>query len=207
MKKLLVLGLFALCAYKFYQYLDARHDGGMAHGGTNVVRLFVGPGCGNVCDGVEEILSSRNVSYEVVDVSTPEGESYGIRQYPLTVIGERKVLGNGRNELVGALAEAYGDAALTPAEREAMRGHFDADGNPLVVLYGTRWCTYCNRQRLYFDGNGVSYVDVDVEASPSGKSAYDALQGAGYPLVFVGYRRFDGYKEREVLDAIAELRG
>lgn len=204
MKKLIVLGLLAVCAYKFYQYVSLHH--GKASAGTAMAQVFVGPGCNQLCAEVEEILSSRNVSYELIDVSTPEGEKYGINQYPLTRLGTQTVVGNARNLLIAALAETYGDSVLTPGERMAMRSHFDQNGKPAVVLYGTQWCQYCKRQRQYFADRGISYSDVDVESSSSGKLAYDTLQGNGYPLVYVGYRRFDGYKEKEILDAIAELR-
>jgi glutaredoxin len=73
------------------------------------------------------------------------------------------------------------------------------------VLYGTSWCGYCKRQREYFAAHNVPFVNIDVERSSSGKLAYDTLQANGYPLVYVGYRRFDGYKEKEILDAVAEL--
>ena len=204
MKKLFFWALMAFCAYKFYQYLGAPGSIGATEQGGKMTRLFVGPGCGAPCDEVKEILTSRKVSFEIIDVSTPEGEGYGINQYPLTVVGKRKVLGNNRHALIGALVETYGNEALTAAERAAMAGHFDADGRPRVVLYGTSWCPYCKQQREYFSQHGVAYVNIDVEASAAGKAAYDTLQSNGYPLVYVGYQRFDGYREQEILDAIAE---
>lgn len=145
------------------------------------------------------------MNYELIDISTSEGGKYGVTRFPLTKVGTQTVLGNARNDLIAALAEVYGDSVLTPGERMAMRDHFDANGKPLVVLYGTQWCGYCKRQRQYFADNNVSFADIDVEASPSGKLAYNTLQGSGYPLLYVGYRRFEGYKEREILDAIAKL--
>lgn len=202
MNKLIFWGLMAVCTYKFYEYVTHRHGGTT---GTSMAQVFVGPGCDQPCNEVEELLKSRHVSYELIDVSTPEGEQSGVNQYPLTRIGKREVLGNARYPLVAALAETYGESMLTPNERAVMQTHFDDHGKPLVVLYGTQWCPYCQRQRAYFSDHGVAYTDVDVEASSSGKTAYEILQGSGYPLLYVGYRRFDGYKEQEVLDAIAEL--
>jgi glutaredoxin len=206
MKKLILFGFLAFCGYKLYQHVSAPGDTGrLAADGTPIAQLFVGPGCGQTCAEVEELLKSRNINYELIDIGTPEGEKSGVNQYPLTRVGKQAVLGNARNQLVTVLAEAYGDSALTPGERMAMRGHFDANGKPLVVLYGTQWCPYCKRQREYFADHNIVFEDVDVEASSSAKLAYDTLQGAGYPLIYVGYRRFDGYKEQEILEAVAAL--
>lgn len=204
MKKLIFFGLLAVAVYKFYQHAFISHGKGAT--GSTMAQVFVGPGCNMLCSDVEDVLKSRNVSYELIDVSTPEGSKYGINQYPVTLLGSQTVVGNARTLLISALAETYGESVLTPGERMAMRNHFDQNGNPLVVLYGTQWCPYCKRQRQYFADHGVSYSDVDVESSSAGKLAYDTLQGGGYPLVYVGYRRFDGYKEKEILDAIAALK-
>ncbi len=207
MKKLILLGLIAFCGYKLYQHVSASSDKGpVAADGTPITQLFVGPGCDQPCNEVEEMLKSRNVNYVVIDISTPGGEKYGINQYPLTRVGKQKVLGNSRNELVTLLAESYGNSVLTRGERIAMQGHFDEKGKPVVVLYGTQWCQYCKREREYFAEHNVPFQDLDVESSPSAKCAYDTLQATGFPLIYVGYRRFDGYKEKEILDAIAELK-
>jgi glutaredoxin len=207
MKKLILFGLIAFCGYKFYLHESVLKDKGpVAADGSPITQLFVGPGCGQPCDEVEEMLNSRKINYVLIDVSTPQGEKYGINQYPLTKVGKQKVLGNARNQLIAVLAETYGNSVLTPTERIAMRGHFDEKGNPVVVLYGTSWCQYCKHEREYFAEHNIPFEDLDVESSQSAKLVYNTLQGAGYPLVYVGYRRFDGYKEKEILDAVAELK-
>jgi len=206
MKKLIFLVLIIFSGYKGYQHISAARDNGpVAADGTPIAQLFAGSGCGKLCDEVEDILKSRNINYVVIDIGTPEGAKYGINQYPVTRVGKQKVMGNDRNQLIAALAEVYGDAALTKGESMAMQGHFDANGKPLVVLYGTQWCEFCKRERAYLTEHDIPFEDLDVESSSSVKLAYDTLQGAGYPLVYVGYRRFDGYKGKEISDAVAEL--
>lgn len=206
MKKLILLGLIVFGGYKLYQHVSAPSDKWrVAADGTPIAQLFVGPGCEQYCSEMEEVLKGRNINYELIDVSTPEGAKYGVSGYPLTRVGKLAVSGNARNRLVGVLAEVYGNKVLTPGERIAMQDHFDDKGRPVVVLYGTQWCGYCKRQREYFADHNIAFSNVDVEASPSAKLAYDILQGGGYPLIYVGYRRFEGYKEQEVLDAVAEL--
>ena len=206
MKKLIVIGVLIFCGYKLYQLTPKSEEAGpLDADGNPVLQVFVGPNCGKYCDDVEGLLVSRNVEYQLIDVSTPEGEKYNIRQYPYTRLGKRKVMGNANMQIVSMLAESYGDSVLTPAERIATRDHFDADGNPVVVLYGTKWCQYCARERAYLAENGVRYLDVDVEISSTGKFSYNALKGNGYPLVYVGYRRFEGYMEQEILNAVANM--
>jgi glutaredoxin len=207
MKKLLWIAVLVAVAFAAYKkrHVFLGRDGAFDNAGNPIVRLFVGPGCGQACADVEAELTRRNVTYEVLDVSTPAGQEYGIRQYPLTMVGRGQVLGNRIDGIVGLLAENYGGDVLTPSEQNAMAGHFDSSGKPVVVLYGTQWCGYCKRQRQFFADNGIVFNDVDVEVLPEGKRAYDTLRGQGYPLLYVGYRRFEGYKEAEIKAAIAEL--
>jgi len=208
MRKLLVLGVLGLAAYTAYRNRHSflPREGAFDEAGNPIVRVFVGPDCGPGCDEVEDTLKQRGVGYERVDVLSPAGQEYGIRQYPLTMVGRRRVVGNAVDGIVSMLAEAYGEGVLTYAERAAMAGHFDADGKPIVVLYGTQWCGYCKRQREFFASNQIAFADVDVEASLPAKAAYEALRGRGYPLVFIGYRRFEGYSDTEILDALAETK-
>lgn len=207
MKKLIFIALLGFGAYMARNngYSLLPKAGAFDEDGNPIVRVFVGPNCGPPCDDVKTTMARRHVDYELVDLSSPQGQEYGVRRYPLTMIGDRQIPGNATEYLVSALAETYGDAVLSHAERRVLRNHFDAQGKPLVVLYGTQWCGYCKKQRQFFADNGIAFEDVDVEASPAGKLAYDTLHGAGYPLVYVGYRRFQGYREREIKTAIAEM--
>lgn len=207
MKKLLLLALLIFGGYKLYPQVFGHADRGPVDAdGTPITQLFVGPGCGAVCAGVEDVLRESNVHYEVIDITTPGGKKYDIERYPLTRVATHRVLGNSAHEIRGVLAQVYGDEVLPPGERRVMRSHFDETGQPLVVLYGTSWCGYCKRERAYLSAHNIAFVDLDVESSREAKLAYDTLQGGGYPLVYVGYRRFDGYREREILDAVAAIK-
>jgi glutaredoxin-related protein len=207
MKKLFVLAALGLAIYVGYRKRDLfePREGAFDKEGRPIVRVFVGPDCGGPCAEIEEMLARRRVQYERVDISTPEAQQYGVQRYPTTVVGRRRVLGSALQRLVSVLAETYGDRVLTYNEQIAMAGHFDANGKPRVVLYGTRWCPGCARQREYFTSRHIPFVDVDVEGSPSAQMAYDALLASGYPLIYVGYRRFEGYHEADIEQALAEL--
>ena len=205
MKKLAVITVLALAALIGYK---KRHsflprEGAFDKDGNPVVWVFVSSGCGPPCAEVAALMTERNVHYEPVDFET-EGPSRGARGYPTTMVGARRVEGNRMDEIVALLAETYGPTVLTRSEQRALAGHFDAAGKPLVVLYGTQWCGYCTRQREFFASEGIPFVDVDVETSPEGRSAFEALRGTGYPLIYVGYRRL-GYDQAAIKAAIAEL--
>lgn len=177
--------------------------------GKPAVVLVVGPDCGEHCNSVRKLLDSRGVAFEEIDIAGPDGapveNKYGITTYPTTLIGKVKILGGDLPRINAVLAETYGDQMLSRAERSSMAGHFDAQGKPKVVLYGTAWCGYCKKQRELFDEKGIAFDDLDVETSTSAMSAYQGLNGQGYPLIYVGYRRFDGYHEDDILAAIDEV--
>lgn len=211
MKKLLLLALLVFAGYKFYQngFSFSPAAGAFDKNGKPVVVLFVGLGCGDPCDKVQNTLKSRGIAYEEISVTGTDGapvpNKYGVNRFPSTLIGKQEILGDDIMRITAALAETYGAEVLTRAERMAMDNHFDSEGRPIVVMYGTTWCPYCTQQRKYFEANNIPFDDVDVEASRSSELAYRALQGSGYPLTYVGYRRFSGYKENEIRAAIEEL--
>jgi len=203
MKKLILWAFLLFVGYKAYHHFHPTTAADGAAG--NGVELFVGPGCGEPCDEVAALLEKRGVTYTTTDISTPEGRGRGVNSYPFTVIGARTVSGNDLDAILGALAETLGPEVLTPREQRALAGHFDSEGHPQVVLYGTSWCPYCKAQREFFDAQGIPFRNIDVEGSSVGRDAYDTLGGTGYPLVYVGYRRFRGYTTKPVLDAYRAL--
>jgi glutaredoxin len=210
MKKIIILLLIGAAAYWGYINYGSTlfRTGAFDDQGKPKVILFTMDGCPPCADVVAN-LRSRNVTFEEVNTTTDEGkrrvEKFGVMQVPLTVIGSRKVIGNDLLSIESALAEAYGMDALTPAVRQVMRNHFDEQGKPRVIMYGVNTCPYCKRMKAYLDERKIAYQFVDVSDFGSGKSAYEALSGRGYPLIFVGYRRIDGYNEDTVNQAVKEL--
>ena len=211
MKKLLVLAFIAFVGYKLYHngFSFSRKTAAVDKSGKPQVILFVGPGCGSHCDSVRNVLTSRGIAFEEIDIAGPDGapvsNKYGINRYPTTLIGTQEILGDDLMRITSALAETFGSKVLTRVERMATDAHFDAQGRAKVVMYATSWCPYCKQQREYFAANNIAYEEIDVEASTANGDMYKALQGNGYPLTYVGYRRFNGYKEKELLDAIDEV--
>lgn len=211
MKKIVLLCLLAFAGYKYHQNGNSwlPPSGAFDKQGKPLVVLFVGPGCGDACGKVISLLNQRNVNFEQISIAGPDGapvsNKYSITRYPTTLVGKQEILGDDTQRITSALAEAYGKDVLTRTEQMAMNNHFDDQGRPKVVMYGTSWCPYCKQQRAFFADNKIAYDEFDVEASKPNEMAYNMLQGNGYPLTYVGYRRFAGFQEAEILTAIAEL--
>jgi glutaredoxin len=210
MKKILLLALLVFAGYKFHQngYSFSRTTA-VGKDGKPLVVLFVGPGCGAHCDSVRDLLSKRGIAHEEIDVAGPDGapvqNKYGINRYPTTLIGNQEILGDDLMRITASLAEAFGSSVLTPGERMATDQHFDSQGRAKTVMYATSWCGYCKQQREYFAEHNIPYEEIDVEESDSNRLRYQALQGTGYPLIYVGYRRFSGYHETDLLKAVDEV--
>ncbi len=62
-----------------------------------------------------------------------------------------------------------------------------------VVIYTTAHCPYCKQAKQYLAQKGVSYREVDVETSISGKEEYRKLGGNGVPLIMVGDQKVEGF--------------
>lgn len=201
MKKLLFIALIGYGWAHNNGYSLLPKDGAFDKDGNAIIRVFVGRDCGRPCTNQTEMLTARRLNFELIDISSPRGQELGI-QYPLTMIGDKKVLNS--DDLVSTLIETYGQEVLSDEEKRVISGHFDASGKPKVVMYGTAWCGACKAQRKYFADNSMEFEDIDVEKSADGRVAFDTLQGGGYPLTYVGYRRFSGFKAYTINEALAK---
>jgi glutaredoxin len=62
-----------------------------------------------------------------------------------------------------------------------------------LTMYATSWCGYCRRARAYFAQKGISYREVDVEASEANQKEFRAYGGRGVPLFVRGDHRMRGF--------------
>lgn len=67
--------------------------------------------------------------------------------------------------------------------------------NKLIKMYSTSWCGYCKKVRSHLNAKGIAFEDIDVEHNERGKQEFNALNGQGVPIVFVGEQRMDGYNK------------
>lgn len=102
--------------------------------------------------------------------------------------------------MASLLGKAFGDAYLTQNERHYFKGHFQADGSPRIVLYGTDWCAYCAKLRKELNANQVSFEDIDVQKTPNKNLLLQTMGIGGYPATWMGYERVkDGSSYNEIM--------
>lgn len=207
MKKFLILIVLLGSVGVFYHLLQtppAPPAAAFDAQGRPLVRLFIGPGCEKPCAALATELQNRNIHFMRIDVNSPEGKALGVTQYPQLQIGDH-LASSSVVEILGLLGHSLGHAALTPEERSVFRHNFDTAGHPRVVLFSTEWCAYCKKQRAFFERHNIPYLEINPEKSATTRAIYDALEGDGFPLTYVGYQRFDGYHEEDLLKAITAL--
>lgn len=215
MKSLITLALVVVAGFLFYKYVfpSLWNKGAFDKNGNPTVIVFTWDGCGDSCARIATTLKERNITFEEVNTLSDEGQDrfkkFGGDAMPLTVIGKNKILGDNILEIENALTETYGMSILTPYEQEAMKRHFDENGNPKVVMYGTSWCPKTKRLREYLVSHNIPFTDYDVERDSEGTWSYGILKGSGYPTgyptTFVGYRKIIGHDEQRISKALDEL--
>ena len=151
--------------------------------------------CGRACTEAESFLKGAGIEYERINLSSDaEAENRlrslgGSNTMPQLYTGTRRVDGFHHLRYKEALGETYGLNALTGNVRDTFASHFYEDGSPKLVMYGASWCPHCKNAREFFQDNGLEFKEWDVEKESEGKRYYQTLEGTGYPLIYVGFRR------------------
>lgn len=203
MKNLIILVILCAVGYKLYEYKSLS-----SAMGDSQVLLFVFNECGQPCDDGLSLLREKKIDFETVNLSTGEEAVKRLRKLggsnamPVLFVGERQVAGYHRQRFNEALAESHGASVLDPADRKVLTTHFDDNGEPMVVMYGAAWCPYCKKAREYFRANGIPFKEWDVEQDIEGSRYYERIKSSGYPLIYVGYRRLQGFNERAIGEAL-----
>jgi len=190
---IVVIGAVYLIKPSFFPSLFT--NGAFDKDGKPVVWVFTTDRCGSYCSDVIKLLNDRNIDYTEYDADNEEGKDLlievgGKNRFPLILVGSKSVVGNDKFSIVSMIAEGVGEEILTRSEQRVMSNHFYEGGEPMIVMYGTSWCGYCKKMRIYFDENDIDYTEFDAEGS--GQQAYNILKGTGYPLMYIGYRRIKG---------------
>ena len=74
--------------------------------------------------------------------------------------------------------------------------------NQKVILYGTSWCSYCQKTREFLAQNNIAYTEFDIEKSNEGRQRYDAINGSGVPVLEVNTTVIRGYAPEAILLAL-----
>jgi len=79
-----------------------------------------------------------------------------------------------------------------------------------VVMYSTDWCGVCRRARQYFEQNGISFVEHDVDRDPQALAEYVLLNPRrSVPTIKIGDEVIVGFSAQAVdraLDSAARKR-
>lgn len=202
MKKFLLIAAIAVAVY--YQFFTGQVTGVYADNGAPRTVFFATAQCGDVCDAIRNRLKRRKIEFEEYDAfdNGPGSDLYkevgGTGYLPLIAMGRQRVVGNNPGGIISALAAEFGPAHIRSRERTALQRNFDANDEPIVVMYATSWCGYCKKARQYFEDNGIAFVEYDIERDRAAKRDYDALLGSGTPLLYQGYTRVVGFDQRQI---------
>ncbi len=210
MRTLLILSILVAGGYQVYARYHQQAATAYDENGNPQTLLFTFNDC-KPCDDARRLLLNRRVEFAEFNVTDSDElaekmKHYGGGRYmPYLVSGKRRVSGYNEHEIIGALAEEYGQDLLTPRERKVMNRHFDAAGNPRVVMYATQQCGYCIKAREYFSDAGIAFTELDINRDAVAKHSFSMLKAAGTPLIYVGYRRVEGFNKRKLEEALASL--
>lgn len=197
MKKILLVLLCLGAAYYFRPDWFGASSRGSVEVGEVVV--FTHNNCGSYCDKAIELLRKRDIDYTVYNIEQDKSAEEkwrkmgGGNNFPVTFIGRKQLQGFYPQQYENALVEAFGSRAISAAHRSVIESNRASYGDNTVIMYATDWCPYCKKARSFFSENNIHYVELDVEKSNDAKADYDTFGAGGYPLIFVGFNRFDGF--------------
>lgn len=202
MKKLIVIAALAAAGYFAYGHFGP--DRGVYYDdGTAKTIFFSTEKCGKGCDKMRSFLKKRTdfEEYDAFDFG-PGAKLYeslgGDGYLPYIVMGKQRVIGYDRGGVISAIAAEYGPSKVKEKEAKALGRHFKRNGDPIVVMYATAWCGYCNKARQYFRENRIPFVEFDIEKDHAARRDYNALLGSGTPLLYQGYTRVNGFDVRRI---------
>ena len=73
---------------------------------------------------------------------------------------------------------------------------------PVVELYMTTWCPYCQKMEKFLKQNKIVYNKFNIETDSKAKSRYKKYGGKGVPLLKIGSKIIKGYNPQGVKSAL-----
>jgi len=93
-------------------------------------------------------------------------------------------------------------------EPEFTQGDFSAiyreTGKP-VVMFSTSTCPYCRRARALLDDEHIAYQDFVIDQSSQARQRFALFGGSGVPVLLIGSRRIEGFREDTIRDSLAQI--
>ena len=76
-----------------------------------------------------------------------------------------------------------------------------------VVMYATATCPYCAKARKLFAARGVRYTEYLIDKSEQANRDFIGQGGRAVPLLYIGERRIEGFREQAIVEALASSAG
>jgi glutaredoxin 3 len=81
-------------------------------------------------------------------------------------------------------------------------------GAPVIVMYTTNWCPYCERARRLLRSKGATYEEIDVESAAEKRAEMISRSGRRtVPQIFIGDHHVGGSDDLADLEAVGKLDG
>jgi len=65
-----------------------------------------------------------------------------------------------------------------------------------LVMYATQSCGYCKKARNYMAQNDISYTERDLNADPTARQHWEALDADGVPFFTLNGKQMQGWSSR-----------
>ena len=199
MKKWLIIAAFFGGIYHYYPEVFSGDFSGVMGSSNNSVEIFTYTDCGAHCDDALDVLRQRGIEFTHYDVQADDAalahwkKRGGGNNFPTTMIGDSRIQGFYRTQYTHFLAKHFGIDMLGQTQKRIVQKQMEDYGEKTVVMYGAAWCPHCKKAREYFADKGIAYIELDAEKSDEGKRNYAGLDSSGYPLIYVGVNRFQGF--------------
>ena len=125
------------------------------------------------------------------------------KSLPLLLIPAFFVLGLYAGPKIAAVYHEYfAPGQYTTGDHAAL---YAKAGNE-VVMYATTTCPYCAQTRDLFAKQGVKYTEYQIDKSEAANTEFLAKGGIGVPLLYIGERRIDGFRENAIRKALRTVK-
>lgn len=209
MRNLLILIVIGAGFWYWYEnHSPSAHKQGVYdENGNPIVQVFTATGCNPCKDSIKE-LTNRNVPFKEIVINPANQADDNVKiwrkvagsRLPLILSGKQKLIGNSKAQLASLLGENFDTTYLTDTEKRYFSKHFEVDGSPKIVMYGTSWCPFCAKLRKEFQEAGIDYLEIDIEQSGEQALMSRVMEINGYPATWVGYTRVNGTTLSDVKD-------
>jgi mycoredoxin len=83
--------------------------------------------------------------------------------------------------------------------------HGVTDAPTTLTMYSTSWCGYCRRLKSQLERNGISYVEVDIERSPTAADFVMSINGGNQTVPTVHFPSGTALTNPSLAEVQAEL--